>query len=100
MPSILFCGRMDSMQCHLVINVYVEQVCYAYISAPGICICFQMGSMNGFIVDSRRYLFWLHIINQYENALLASQSEEVTLTSHFRAVDTPNEPYQPLIGQC
>ncbi len=55
-----------------------------------ILLCVKMGSMNGFIVDCSRYLVWFPIINQSGNALLASQSEEVTLTSHFLVVDMPH----------
>ncbi len=34
-------------------------------------------------------MFCFHIINQSENALLASQSEEVTTSSQLQVVDPP-----------
>ncbi len=55
-------------------------------------LCVKMGSVNGFILDCSMYLFWFHIINKSRNALLASQSEEVTLSSQFLVVDTPPPP--------
>ncbi len=54
---------------------------------PGILLCVEMGSLNMFIVDCSRYLFWFHIINQSQNALLASQLEEVIISSQFQVVD-------------
>ncbi len=45
----------------------------------GETLCVKMGSMNGFIADCSRYVFWFHIISQSGNALLASQSGEVTI---------------------
>ncbi len=53
-------------------------------------LCVKTGSINGFIVDCSTYLFWFHIIDQSGNALLASQSEEVTTSSQFQGVDIPN----------
>ncbi len=38
--------------------------------------------------------FWVHIINQSGNALLASQSEEVTSSLQFLVVDTTTDLYQ------
>ncbi len=73
----------------------VQRVYYAHISPPGIFLCVKMGNMNEFVGDSSNYLFWFHIINQSGNALLASQSEEVTSSSHFRAVDLPPPPPPP-----
>ncbi len=77
-----------------MINFYVQQEHSAHISTPGILLCVKMGSMNRFIVDCSRYLFWFHIVNQSGNALLASQSEEVTSSSQFLVVYTPTDLYQ------
>ncbi len=68
---------------------YVHLVNSAHIRAPCILLCGKTGCMNRFIVDCRRYLFWFHIINQSGNALLASQSEEVT-SSQFQFVHIPH----------
>ncbi len=62
---------------HLWINFHVQPALFAHISTSGVLLCVKTGSMNGFIVDCRRYLFWFHIISQSRNALLASQSEDV-----------------------
>ncbi len=55
---VLFCVRTGGM--HLGINLYVQQLRSAHISAPGILLCVKMGIMNRFIVDCSRYLFWLN----------------------------------------
>ncbi len=74
---------------HLGINFSMFS-CILHTSVRhGILLCVKMGRINRFIVDCRMYLFWFHIINQSGNALLASQSEEVTTSSQFQ-VDIPH----------
>ncbi len=46
--------------------------------------------MNGFIAECSRYVFGFHVISQSENALLASQSEEVTIAGCSQVVDIPD----------
>ncbi len=77
-------------------NFYVQQVHSTHISTPVTLLCFKTDSMNGFIVDCSKYLFWFHIINQSGNAVLVSLSEEVTSTSHFWPVDNPHWPLSAL----
>ncbi len=76
--------------CHLLINFHVQPSLFAHISAYGVLLCVKMGSMNGFIADCSRYMFWFHIISQSGNALIASQSEEVTIVGCGQVVDIPD----------
>ncbi len=48
---------------HLLINFDVQPSLFAPISASGVLLCVKMGSMNGFIADCSRYVFWFHIIS-------------------------------------
>ncbi len=73
---------------HLLINFHVQPSIFAHISASGDLLCVKMGSMNGFIADCSRYVFWFHIISQSENAVLASQ--EVTIAGCSQVVDIPD----------
>ncbi len=75
---------------HLLINFHVQPSLFAHISASGVLLCVKTGSMNGFIADCSRYMFWFHIISQSGNALLASQSEEVTIAACGQGVDIPD----------
>ncbi len=72
--------------CNLLINFHVQPSLFV----SGVLLCVKMGCINGFIVDCSRYLFWFHIIRQSGNALLASQSEEVTIAGCGRVVDIPD----------
>ncbi len=76
--------------CHLLINFHVQPSLFAHISASGVLLSVKTGSMNGFITDCNRYGFWFHIISQSGNALLASQSEEVTIGGCGQVVDIPD----------
>ncbi len=49
---------------HLLINFHVQPSLFAHISASGVLLCVKTGSMNGFIADCSRYVFWFHIISQ------------------------------------
>ncbi len=71
---------------HLLINFHVQPSLFAHISASGVLLCV----MNGFIADCSRYMFWFHIIGQSGNALMASQSEEVTIAGCGQVVDIPD----------
>ncbi len=75
---------------HLLINFHVQLSLFAHISTSGVLLCVKMGNMNGFIADCRRYVFWFHIISQSGNALVASQSEEVTIAGCGQIVDIPD----------
>ncbi len=75
---------------HLLIYFYVQPSLFAHISASGVLLCVKIGCMNGFIADCSRYVFWFHIISQSGNALLASQSEEVTIAGCGQVVDIPD----------
>ncbi len=73
---------------HLFINFHVQPSLFAHISASDVLLCVKMGSMNVFIADCSRYVFWFHIISQSGNAVLASQSEEVRISG--QVVDIPD----------
>ncbi len=68
--------------------------CVLHTSVP-LVFCYVLKRMHRFIVNCSRYLFWFHI-NQSGNTLLASQSEEVTLSLQFLVVDTSNWPISAL----
>ncbi len=53
---------------HLLINFHVQPSLFAHISASGVLLCVKTGSINGFITDCSRYVFWFHI-SQSGNAL-------------------------------
>ncbi len=76
--------------CHLLINFHVQPSLFAHISASGVLLCVKTDSMNGFIADCSRYVFLFHIISQSRNALLASQSEEVTIADCGQVLDIPD----------
>ncbi len=76
--------------CHLLIDFHVQPSLFVHIIASGVLLCVKTGSMNGFSADCSRYVFWFHIISQSGNALLASQSEEVTIAGCGRVVDIPD----------
>ncbi len=75
---------------HLLINFDVQPSLFAHISASGVLLCVKMGSINGFIADCSRYVFWFHFISQSGNALLANQSEEMTIVGCGQVVDIPD----------
>ncbi len=76
--------------CHLLINFHVQPSLFAHISASGVLLCVKTGSMNRFIADCSRYVFWFHIISQSGNAVLGSQSGEVTIAGCGQIVDIPD----------
>ncbi len=76
--------------CPLFINFHVQPSLFAHISASGVLLCVKMGNMNEFITDCSRFVFWFHIISQSGNALLASQSEELTIAGCVQVVDIPD----------
>ncbi len=85
---------------HLLINFHVQPSLFAHISASGVLLCIKMGSMNRFIADCSRYVFWFHIISKSGNAVLASQSEEVIIAGSGQVVDIPDWPYSALHSCC
>ncbi len=44
----------------------------------------------GLLLIAAGMFFWFHIISQSENAVLASQSEEVTIAGCGQVVDIPD----------